>query len=143
MLRFPITTGALALAVAVLGLAAAGCGHSGGHPAAAAATDASRRTAPCKLDRAQRRAIARALADIRQLRRLEASLHTFSQHGAPHQEQVTGKFLLDIGSGHLPRNVFSSLLHRAKTAASLCGDCTQGLETTEPYLGNRAHKRCG
>ena len=56
---------------------------------------------------------------------------------------VTGKLLLDLGSANLPLNVFSDLLHRAKAAVRLCGDCSQGLETEEPFLGNRVHKRCG
>jgi hypothetical protein len=64
-------------------------------------------------------------------------MHTFSHHGAPTQETVTGKFLLDLGSATLPLNVFAHLLHLAKTAVSLCGDCSQALETEEPYLGNR------
>lgn len=104
--------------------------------------------APCKLSRAQRRTVARALADIRRLRRIQAPMHTFSQHGAPNQNAVTGRLMLDLGSTHLPLNVFAHLLHLAKTAASLCGDCTQGLEADEPYFGNRlgeyAQKgRCG
>jgi hypothetical protein len=51
---------------------------------------------------------------------------------------VTGRFLLDLGSTHLPLNVFAHLLHLAKAAVSLCGDCSQGLEADEPVLGNRA-----
>ena len=145
MSRFPVpaagdppsATGALALAVAVLVLAAAGCGNGNGHRAATAAAGTPRIAAPCKLDRAQRRAVARALADIRRLRRIQAPMQTFSQHGAPTQNVVTGNFLLDAGSANLPLNVFSYLLHRAKTAVSLCGDCSQGLEADEPFLGNR------
>jgi hypothetical protein len=64
-------------------------------------------------------------------------MQTFSQRGAPNQEVMTGKFELDLGSAHLPLNVFSHLLHLAKTAASLCGDCGQALEAEEPVLGNR------
>jgi hypothetical protein len=135
--------GALALAVAVLGLVAAGCGNSGGHPAAIATASTPRSSAPCKLDRAQRRAVARALADIRRLRRIQAPMHTFSQHGAPAQNAVTGKLMLDLGSANLPPSVFAHLLHLAKAAASLCGDCSQGLEADEPFLGNRGKKRCG
>ena len=139
MSRFA-SPGALALVGAVLGLAlaAAGCGNSAGHRAATATVGTSRSSAPCKLDRAQRRTVARSLADIRRLRRIEASMQTFSQHGAPTQEAVTGKFLLDLGSTKLPLNVFSHLLHLAKTAVALCGDCSQGLETEEPFLGNRS-----
>jgi hypothetical protein len=145
MSRFPSTaagdppsaTGALALAVAVLVLAAAGCGNSSRHPAATATAGTPRSSAPCKLDRAQRRAVARAQADIRRLRRIQAHMRTFSQHGAPNQNVVTGKVLLDLGSANLPLNVFAYLLHRAKTAVSLCGDCSQGLEADEPFLGNR------
>ena len=145
MSRFPVptaggapsATGALALAVAVLGLVAAGCGNSGGHRAATPTVRTPRSSAPCKLDRAQRRTVARALADIRRLRRIQAPMQTFSQHGAPNQEVVTGKFELDLGSTHLPLNTFSHLLHLAKTAVSLCGDCGQALEAEEPVLGNR------
>jgi hypothetical protein len=133
----PSATGALALAVAALGLLAAGCGNSGGHPVATATASTLRSSAPCKLDRAQRRTVARALADIRRLRRIQAPVHTFSQHGAPTQEAVTGKFLLDLGSAKLPLTVRAHLLHLAKAAVSLCGDCSQGLETEEPFLGNR------
>jgi hypothetical protein len=60
-------------------------------------------------------------------------VQTFSQHGARNQEVVTGKFELDLGSTHLPLNVFTHLLHLAKTAVSLCGDCSQGLEADEPF----------
>jgi hypothetical protein len=134
----PLARGALALAVAALGLLAAGCGNSGGHPAATATANTPRTSAPCKLDRSQRRTVARALADIRRLRRIQAPMHTFSQHGAPTQNAVTGKFLLDLGSTHLPLNVFAHLLHLGKVAVSLCGDCSQGLEADEPFLGNRA-----
>jgi hypothetical protein len=129
---------ALALGVAVLGLVAAGCSNSGGHPAATAKAGTPRSSAPCKLDRAQRRAVARARADIRRLRHIQAPMHTFSQHGAPNQNEVTGEFLLDLGSTHLPLNVFAHLLHLAKAAVTLCGDCSQGLEADEPFLGNRA-----
>jgi hypothetical protein len=125
------------LAVAVLGLVAAGCGNSGAHSAATATVSTPRSSAPCKLDRAQRRTVARALADIRRLRRIQAPMQTFSQRGAPNQEVMTGKFELDLGSTHLPLNVFTHLLHLAKTAASLCGDCGQALEAEEPVLGNR------
>jgi hypothetical protein len=119
-------------------LAAAGCGSSGGHRAAITTAGTSRSSAPCKLDRAQRRTVARALADIRRLRRIEAPMETFSQQGAPTENDVTGKFMLDLGSTHLPLNVFAHLLHLAKAAVRLCGDCSQGLEADEPFLGNRA-----
>ena len=134
----PSATGALALAVALLAFTAAGCGNGGGHSAATATVTSPGSSAPCKLDRAQRRTIARSLADIRRLRRIQAPMRTFSQRGAPNQEVVTGKFLLDLSSTHLPLNVFSNLLHLAKTAVGLCGACSQGLEADEPFLGNRA-----
>ncbi len=70
-------------------------------------------------------------------------MHTFSQHGAPTQNAVTGKFLLDLGSTKLPPNLHADLLHRAKTAVNLCGDCSQGLEADEPFLNNREGNRCG
>jgi len=129
--------GAVALAVAVLGLVAAGCSNGGGHPAATAKASTPRSLAPCKLDRAQRRAVARALADIRRLRRIQAPMQTFSQHGAPGQNALTGKLMLDLGSANLPLNVFARLLHLGKTAVSLCGDCSVGLEGEEPVLGNQ------
>lgn len=124
-----------ALVVAVLALMATGC--SSGHDATAKTAATPKSPAPCKLDKAQRRTVALALADIRRLRRIQAPVQTFSQRGAPGQEQVTGKFLLDLGSTKLPINVFSHLLHLAKTATSLCGDCGSALETEEPVLGNR------
>ena len=141
----PWAAGALALAVAVLALVAAGCNSSGGHPAATATAtaEAARRSAPCTLGNAQRRAIARSLADIRRLRRIQSPLQTFSQHGAPNENTVTGRFLLDLGSAKLPVDVRSHLIHLAKTAADLCGDCLQGLEASEPFLTNRGEKRCG
>jgi hypothetical protein len=131
----PSATGALA--VVVLGLVAAGCGNSGGQNAATATTGTPRSSAPCKLNRAQRRAVALALADIRRLRRIQAPIQTFSQHGAPGQNAVTGKLMLDLGSAKLPLNVFARLLHLGKAAVSLCGDCSVGLEGDEPVLGNR------
>ena len=91
----------------------------------------------CKLNGAQRRAITLAQADIRRLRRIQAPVQSFTVRGAPGQESATGKFLLDLGSAKLPLNIFSSLLHQAKTATSLCGDCGTALETEEPVLGNR------
>ena len=139
----PSAKGAIALAVATLALVAAGCGNGGGHRAAPATAGAPRSPAPCTLDTAQRRGLARARADIRRLQRIEAPIQTFSQHGAPTQNVVTGKFLLDLGSAHLPLSVYADLLHRAKAAVRLCGDCSTGLEAAEPVLGTRAHKRCG
>ena len=133
----------LALAVALLGLVAAGCGDSSGHRAATPRASTSTSSVSCKLDKAQRRGVARARADIRSLQRIEARMQTFSVRGAPGQEQLTGKVILDLGSAHLPLNVYSSLLHRAKAAVRLCGDCSTGLETVEPVLGTRAHQRCG
>jgi hypothetical protein len=134
-----------ATVVVVLAFIAAGCGSSGQHHAAAAAATTSRSSAPCKLTGAQRRGVARAVADIRRLQRIEASMQTFSERGATRQEQLTGKFLLDLGSAHLPVEEFSRLLHQAKAAVRLCGDCSTGLETEEPVLGNRGlnHGRCG
>lgn len=151
MWRFPLpgavvrasVTGALALAVAVLALVAAGCSSGGGHHAATATASTPSRPAACKLNRAQRRTVARAMADIRRLRRIQAPVRTFSQHGAPNQEEMTGKFLLDAGSTNLPLNVFSHLIHLAKVAVNLCGDCDGALETSEPFLGNRGQSRCG
>jgi hypothetical protein len=116
---------------------AAGCSNGGGHPAAIATASAPRSSAPCKLDRVQHRAVARALADIRRLRRIQAPMQTFSQHGAPNQNAVTGKLMLDLGSANLPLNVFARLLYLGKVAVSLCGDCSVGLEGEEPVLANQ------
>ena len=113
--------------VVVLAVAAAGCGDN--HSSAG--------LKPCKLNAAQRRAITRARADIRRLRRIQAPVQRFTASGAPGQETLVGKFTLDLGSTPLPLNIFSNLLHRAKTATSLCGDCGTALETEEPVLGNR------
>src|SRR5512146_1788578 len=85
---------ALAAAAAVVALVAAGCGNSRAHSAATPTAS----TPVCKLDGAQRRTVALARADIRGLRRIEARLQRFSQRGAPNQERLTGKFLLDLGS---------------------------------------------
>ena len=140
MSRFPLpaaATGVLALAVAALALVAAGCSSSGGHQAATARASAPRRVATCRLDGVQRRAVARALADIRILRRIQAPMHTFSRHGAPAQNRVTGKLMLDLGSANLPLGVYAHLIHLAKAAVNLCGDCSVGLEGDEPFLGNR------
>jgi hypothetical protein len=71
-------------------------------------------------------------------------MHTFTQHGAPSQNAITGKFMLDVGSASLPLNVRSHLIHLAKTAVSLCGDCSQGLEADEPFLGTHQEEEpCG
>jgi hypothetical protein len=131
------------LLVASLVWAAAGCGHGGAHSAATTAPSTQRSAAACKLDSAQRRGVARALADIRRLRRIEAPVQTFSARGAPNENVLTGKLLLDLGSAHLPLTVYTRLLHEAKAAVRLCGDCSTGLEGAEPVLGTRAHKRCG
>ena len=133
----------LALAVAVLGVAAAGCSDSSGHRVATPTASTPTGAVACKLNGAQRRGVARARADIRRLQRIEARMQTFSERGAPGQEQLTGKVILELGSAHLPLNVYSNLLHRTKAAVRLCGDCSTGLETVEPVLGARAHKRCG
>ena len=140
MSRFPAVTAvsatvASAVVVAVLGLIATGC--SSGNHASATTAAAPKSPAPCKLTSAQRHTVGLALADIHRLRRIQAPVQTFSQRGAPGQEAVTGKFLLDLGTTKLPINVFSHLLHLAKTATSLCGDCGSALETEEPVLGNR------
>jgi hypothetical protein len=136
-------TGTLALTVAGLALVAAGCGKSSGHSGATAAAGTPTAPAPCKLDRAQRRTVARALADIRRLRRMQAPVQAFSQRGAPGQDVLTGKFEIDLGSSHLPPDVFAHLLHLAKTAVNLCGACSNALEAEEPVLGNRGEGRCG
>jgi hypothetical protein len=127
-----------ALAAVVLASVATGCSSGGDHSAATATTARPKTAAPCKLTSAQRRTVALALADIRQLRRIQAPMQSFSQQGAPRQEQVTGKFLLDLGSTKLPVTVFSRLLHLAKVATRLCGDCGSSLETEEPVLGSRS-----
>jgi hypothetical protein len=127
----------LALAIGVLALFAAGCGNGGAHPASTPTVGSPRSSAPCKLNRAQRRAVSLALADIRRLRRIQAPIQKFSDRGAPGQETLTGKFEMDLGSSHLPLDVFSHLLHLAKTATSLCGACGMALEAEEPVLGNR------
>jgi len=126
-----------ACVVAVLAVFAAGC-SGGNHEAATATTASAKTSAACKLSAAQRRTVAVASADIRQLRRIQAPVQSFSQRGAPHQEELTGKFLLDLGSSKLPVNVFSRLLHQAKVATRLCGDCGSSLETEEPVLGTRS-----
>ena len=135
------STGTLALTVAVLALVAAGCGKSSGHSGATAAAGTPTTLAPCKLDRAQRRTVALALADIRRLRRIQAPVQTFSQRGAPGQNVLTGKFEIDLGSSHLPPDVFAHLLHLAKTAVNLCGSCSNALEAEEPVLDRQ--ERCG
>lgn len=139
--RLP-ASGALVIAVAGLALSAAGC-NSGGHRAATPPTGTPGRPAPCKLSSPQRHTVALALTDIRRLRRIQAPMQSFSQHGAPNQNEVTGKLMLDLGSTTLPPNVFAHLLHLAKTATSLCGDCGRGLEADEPFLNNRQASRCG
>jgi hypothetical protein len=136
MSRFRLA--ALAPAVVVLAFVAAGCSGGNGHSAAATTTAKPTGPAPCKLTNAQRHTVALARADIGQLQRIEAPMESFSQQGAPHQEQLTGKFLLDLGSTKLPINVFSRLLHQAKVATRLCGDCGSALETEEPVLGTRS-----
>jgi hypothetical protein len=140
--RFPKAAVGLAVTTAGLAMVAAGCGDSGRHAAVTVAGTSSR-LAPCKLDKAQRRTVALALADIRRLRRIQEPVQTFSQRGAPNQEVLTGKFELDLGSSHLPPDVFAHLLHLAKTAVNLCGDCSNALEAEEPVLGNRGEGRCG
>jgi hypothetical protein len=127
-----------ACVVAVLAVFAAGCSSGGNHEAATATTASVKTSAACRLSATQRRTVAVASADIRQLRRIQAPVQSFSQRGAPHQEELTGKFLLDLGSSKLPVNVFSRLLHQAKVATRLCGDCGSSLETEEPVLGTRS-----
>jgi len=125
-----------ACVVAVLAVFAAGC--SGGNHEAATTTTASVKTsAACKLSAAQRRTVAVASADIRQLRRIQAPVQSFSQRGAPGQNEVTGKLMLDLGTAKLPLNVYAHLIHLGKTAVNLCGACSVGLEGAEPVLGNR------
>ena len=138
-------TAALALVVGALASAAAGCGA---HRAATTTQPSTQqRPTSCKLNTAQRRAVVLALADIRRLRRIEATITTFSQRGAPGQNTLTGKLMVDLGSAKLPLNTFGHLLHLAKAATRLCGDCSVGLEGEEPFLGNQggdlAHAACG
>jgi hypothetical protein len=137
MARFRVPA-ALALAVTVLALLAAGCSSGGGHAAATTTAVTPKSSAPCKLTKAQRRTVALALADIRRLQRIQAPVQSFSQRGVPGQEEMTGQFLLDLGTAKLPVNVFSRLLHQAKVATRLCGDCGSSLETEEPVLGTRS-----
>jgi hypothetical protein len=127
-----------AAVVAVLAVFASGCSGGGGHSAATTTETTASSSVPCKLTAAQRHTVALALADIRHLRRIQAPVQRFSQRGAPGQEQATGQFLIDLGSAKLPVNVFSRLLHQAKVATRLCGDCGSSLETEEPVLGSRS-----
>jgi hypothetical protein len=97
----------------------------------------------CHLSAAQRDGIARARADIRRLRRIEAPLHTFSERGTPAQEQVTGQFLTDLTRVKLPIDTRATLIHKAKAAVGLCGLCFQGLEAEEPVISSRlGEARC-
>ena len=97
----------------------------------------------CHLSAAQRDGIARARADIRRLRRIEAPLHTFSERGTPAQEQVTGQFLTDLTRVKLPIDTRATLIHKAKAAVGLCGLCFQGLEAEEPVISGRlGEARC-
>jgi hypothetical protein len=132
-----------AAAVVVLAAVAGGCGNGGGRSSATAAATTQRASAPCRLSSAQRRSVARALADIRRLRRIEAPMQTYSQRGTPRQLLLTGKVEVDLGSTHLPPDVFSHLLHLAKAATRLCGDCGTALEAEEPVLGNRSESTQG
>jgi hypothetical protein len=127
-----------ALFVAVLAVFASGCSSGKGHSAANPPATTASSSAPCKLTAAQRHTVALASADIRHLRRIQAPVQAFSQRGAPGQEEATGQFLLDLGTSKLPVNVFSRLLHQAKVATRLCGDCGSSLETEEPVLGSRS-----
>jgi hypothetical protein len=131
-----LASATLVPAVVLLALVAAGCGNGGRH--AATATVGTSKASACKLTKAQRHTVALARTDIVRLRRIEAPVQSFSQQGAPHEEQLTGKFLLDLGTTKLPVNVFSHLLHQAKVATRLCGDCGSALETEEPVLGTRS-----
>lgn len=133
---------AFALLVGSLAVTAAGCSNGGSHAAATPAAP-PRSSAPCKLTAAQRHTVALATADIRHLRRIQAPVQTFSQRGAPGQEQATGQFLLDLGKSKLPLSEFSRLIHLAKVATRLCGDCGSSLETEEPVLGNRSDLTSG
>jgi hypothetical protein len=132
----------VAALVVAFALLAAGCGKTA-HDTAISTAPAPAKQAPCRLNRAQRRTVSRALADIRRLRRINARLPTYTEHGAPRQEQLTGQFEFDLGSAHLPPDVFARLLHLAKTATNLCGDCGRALEAEEPFLDNRDEGRCG
>jgi hypothetical protein len=127
-----------AVAVAILAAFASGCSSGDGHSAASSTAATASSSAACKLTAAQHHTVALARADIRHLQRIQAPVQSFSQRGAPGQEQATGQFLLDLGSTKLPVNVFSRLLHQAKVATRLCGDCGSSLETEEPVLGSRS-----
>jgi hypothetical protein len=132
----------LAVVVTTLALLVTGCRGNGRRDAAPNAVTQNS-LATCKLTAAQRRTVARARGDIRRLRRIQAPVRTFSQRGAPHQNEVTGQLMLDLGRTTLPPDVFAHLLHLGKTATSLCGDCAQALEADEPFLNNRQASRCG
>ena len=133
---------ALAAGIAALALAAAGCNSGGGHPAAVSTAGTPARSAPCTLDKAQRRTIARSLADIRRLRRIQGPLQRSRSREAPNENTVTGKFLLDLGATKLPLDVRSH-------PDPPCEDSRQSLRClharpgSEPFLGNRVKNRCG
>jgi len=129
-------SGALAVVACLL---VAGCG-SGGEARKAPTPHAAKE---CRLTVAQKRAVARAQADIRRLRRIQAPLHTFSQRGTPAQERVTGQFLADLTRVRLPIDTRAKLIHLAKAAVGLCGLCFQGLEAEEPVVsGHLGEPRC-
>ena len=98
-------SGALAVVACLL---VAGCG-SGGEARKAPTPHAAKE---CRLTVAQKRAVARAQADIRRLRRIQAPLHTFSQRGTPAQERVTGQFLADLTRVRLPIDTRAKLIEQ-------------------------------
>ncbi len=129
-------SGVLAVVACLLAAGCGGAGEARKAPSAPAAKE-------CRLTVAQKRAVARAQADIRRLRRIQAPLHTFSQRGTPAQERVTGQFLADLTRIRLPIDTRAKLIHLAKAAVGLCGLCFQGLEAEEPVVsGHLGERRC-
>jgi hypothetical protein len=132
---------ALAVAATALAVTAAGCG--GGTPkTTTAATATSGGVKPCILSPKQRAHAAAARHEIARMHRLEAPLTTWKQTGPVALELAVERFLLDVGG--LPVDLRGSLIHEAKSAVGLCGDCFQALEAEEPVMSNRlGRSRCG
>jgi hypothetical protein len=126
--------------VALVAVAAAGCGGGAKHADSAKAPTVIPSTADCPINATQRKAIAHIKSDIRRLHRLEASMHKFRNVGTTAQENLTNTVLLEIGGDKLPINSRSRLLDLAKAAVGLCGDCFQAFEAEEPEVQTKMGK---
>jgi hypothetical protein len=97
----------------------------------AACGSTSHRAAP--VDTRLQRDLARAQADLAQLRKVTAPVHRSSLMGTPAIQAATGRFLEHLDTSSIPLRQRNRLIdHAAAAVSGVCGQCFQMLEAARP-----------